>query len=74
MWKLLPLSALGGLILLSFGGMGLFAEEPDAEDEVLQLKGEMLKMKMDYEGKLGKMEERLQRLEEGNPRTAHRPR
>ena len=42
----------------------LRAEERDVDEEVLRLRGEMLKMKMDYDSKLRRMEEKLQRLED----------
>ncbi|MFN3466693.1 MAG: hypothetical protein ACK4WF_03220 [Candidatus Brocadiales bacterium] len=48
-------------------------EERDVDEEVLRLRSEMLKMKMDYEWKLHKMEERLQAIEERDSREASRP-
>lgn len=70
MWRLLY------LFLVTLGplwGTSLFAQEHDFEEEVLKLRSDMLKMKIDYESKLHQMEERLLRLEEGNLRVAKQP-
>ncbi len=69
MSKLLHLSLLITVLLLPGGAATLFAEEQDVEEEVLRLRSEMLKMKMDYEKKLRRMEERLIRLENPEPDT-----
>jgi hypothetical protein len=68
MWRLLAV-CLATLLVL---GSNLKAEEKDVDEEVLRLRSEMLKMKMDYESKLRRMEERLLRLEE-DPRAGNHP-
>src|SRR3990167_4211285 len=72
MWRLLPLFL---TTLLSLGSALLWpcppgadttlrAEERDVDEEVLRLRGEMLKMRMDYDSKLRQLDEKLQRLED----------